>query len=637
MSQEPSHLVRADFDIDAFLQQLPGRPGVYRMFNAEQKVIYIGKAVNLKNRVTSYFRGKSHNNKTQAMVSKIASIEITITHSEAEALLLENTLIKQFMPVYNISLRDDKSYPYVFISDQHAYPALQYVRGAKHRKGRYFGPYTSAGAVRESLNLMQKIFRLRQCEDAFFSNRNRPCLQFQINRCSGPCTGEISDEAYTADVTSATLYLEGKNQTLIDGVARQMTAAAQDLQFERAAVLRDQLADLRHMQEQQHVVSERGNLDLFAVAMSSAGQCVHHLMVRNGQVTGSKNYYPKWTIVADKADLMEAFLGQFYLSGRRREIPDESVVSDLTDSLALSEAISSQTNSAYRLTHKVRGQRAKWLKLAQTNADQALHSYVANKQTQLNRMHSLQEALSLDQLPERLECFDISHSSGEATVASCVVFDQGGPKKSDYRLFNIKDVTPGDDYAAMHQALTRRYTRLKENNGVIPDILVIDGGLGQLSQAKQVLAELQLQDVYLLGVAKGETRKAGLEKLIEGWSGAEIAMSSESPALHLLQHIRDESHRFAISGHRAQRGKKRGKSALQEIEGVGPKRRQALLRQFGSLQALSKASIDEISKVRGINESLADMIYRSLRGEESWIFRYHSSFYIDHYKLRHYD
>jgi len=617
VNQEMPPAETIGFDIDAFLQQLPGRPGVYRMHNAEHKVIYVGKAVNLKNRVTSYFRGKSHNNKTQAMVSKIASIEVTITHSEAEALLLENTLIKQLMPVYNISLRDDKSYPYVFISEQHAYPALQYVRGSKQRKGRYFGPYTSAGAVRESLNLMQKIFRLRQCEDTFFSNRTRPCLQFQINRCSGPCTGEISDAAYSADVTSATLYLEGKNQTLLDGVAKQMTAAAEDLQFERAAVLRDQLADLRHMQEQQHVVSERGNLDVFAVAMSSAGQCVHHLMVRNGQVTGSKNYYPKWTIVADKADLMEAFLGQFYLSGRRREIPDESVVSDLSDSLALTEAISSQTNSAYRLTAKVRGQRAKWLKLAQTNADQALLSYIANKQTQLKRMQSLQEALNLDQMPERLECFDISHSSGEATVASCVVFDQGGPKKSDYRLFNIKDVTAGDDYAAMHQALTRRYTRLKENNGVIPDILVIDGGLGQLTQAKDVLAELQLQDVYLLGVAKGETRKAGLEKLIEGWSGAEIALSSESPALHLLQHIRDESHRFAISGHRAQRGKKRGKSALQQIDGIGAKRRQALLRQFGSLQALSKASVDEISKVRGINQSLADVIYRSLRGEDS--------------------
>ncbi len=604
------------FDIDAFLQQLPARPGVYRMLDGEQKVIYVGKAVNLKNRVTSYFRGRSHNNKTQLMVTKVVTIEVTITHSEAEALLLENTLIKQLKPPYNISLRDDKSYPYVFVSDQHTYPAMQYLRGAKHRKGRYFGPYTSAGAVRESLNLMQKIFRLRQCEDSFFSNRSRPCLQFQIRRCSGPCTGEISQQAYTADVDSAILYLEGKNQALLDGVSQQMTSAAEQLQFERAAVLRDQLADLRHMQEQQHVISERGNLDVFALAMSSAGQCVHHLMVRNGQVTGSKNYYPKWAIATQKSILINAFLGQFYLSGSRREIPDESIVSDLGEACALTEAIASQSTSAYRLTNKVRGQRAKWLKLAQTNADQALMSYVANKQTQLKRMQNLQDALQLDQLPERLECFDISHSSGEATVASCVVFDQSGPKKSDYRLFNINDVTAGDDYAAMRQALTRRYTRLKENNGVIPDILVIDGGLGQLTQAKEVLKELQLQDLYLLGVAKGETRKAGLEKLIEGWSGAEVALSSESPALHLLQHIRDESHRFAISGHRAQRGKKRGKSALQQIEGVGAKRQQALLRQFGSLHAISKASVNEITKVKGINESLAETIYRALRGEE---------------------
>ncbi len=604
------------FDIDAFLQQLPARPGVYRMLDVNHAVIYVGKAVNLKNRVTSYFRGRSHNNKTQIMVSKVASIDVTITHSEAEALLLENTLIKQLKPTYNISLRDDKSYPYVFVSAQHRYPALQYVRGSRHKKGRYFGPFTSAGAVRESLNLMQKIFRLRQCEDSFFNNRQRPCLQFQIHRCSGPCTGEISVSAYAADVNSAILYLEGKNQTLQDAIVSQMSTVSQALEFERAAVLRDQLSDLRHLQEQQHVVSERGNLDVFAVSMSSSGQCVHHLMVRNGQVTGSKNYYPKWSIVADKPDLMSAFLGQFYLTGRRRDIPDESLVSDLAEADALTEAIASQTDRHYRLTSKVRGQRAKWLKLAQTNADQALLSYVANRQTQFMRMQSLQEALHLEQLPERLECFDISHSSGEATVASCVVFDQSGPKKSDYRTFNIKDITPGDDYAAMTQALTRRYTRLKENNGIIPDILVIDGGQGQLTQAKEVLSELQLHDVYLLGVAKGETRKAGLEKLIEGWSGAEIALAPESAALHLLQHIRDESHRFAISGHRAQRGKKRSQSALQQIAGIGPKRRQSLLRQFGSLQALSKASTAEISKVQGINQALADTIYRSLRGEQ---------------------
>lgn len=604
------------FDIDAFLQQLPARPGVYRMLDASQVVIYVGKAVNLKNRVTSYFRGRSHDNKTQLMVSKVSSIEVTITHSETEALLLENTLIKQLKPTYNIILRDDKSYPYVFVSDKDDYPALQYVRGRPKRKGRYFGPYTSAGAVRESLNLMQKIFRLRQCDDSFFQNRQRPCLQYQIRRCSGPCTGEISNEAYAADVRSAILYLEGKNQTLLTEVAGQMTTAAESLEYERAAVLRDQLTDLRHLQEQQHVVSERGNLDVFAVAMSSAGQCVHHLMIRNGRVTGSKNYYPKWTIVADKADLMSAFLGQFYLTGRRHDIPDESLASDLNEGNALGEAIASKTDRPYRLTNKVRGQRAKWLKLAQTNADQALLSYVANKQTQLKRMRNLQAALQLDQLPERIECFDISHSSGEATVASCVVFDQNGPKKSDYRLFNIKDITAGDDYAAMSQALTRRYTRLKENNGIIPDILVIDGGKGQLTQAREVLSELQLQDVYLLGVAKGETRKAGLEKLIEGWSGAEIALPPESVALHLLQHIRDESHRFAISGHRAQRGKKRGKSTLQQIEGVGAKRRQALLLQFGSVQELSKASVAEISKVKGINEALADSIYKALRGED---------------------
>ncbi len=604
------------FDIDAFLQQLPVRPGVYRMLDEQSEVIYVGKAVSLKNRVSSYFRGRSHNNKTQAMVSKVASIEVTITHSEAEALLLENTLIKQLKPAYNILMRDDKSYPYVYISDQHDYPAMQYVRGRKQREGSYFGPYTSAAAVRESLNLMQKIFRIRQCEDAFFSNRQRPCLQFQIQRCSGPCTGEISQQAYRQDVLSASLYLQGKSQTLLTNLAQQMTDAAEQLEFERAANLRDQLSDLRVLQEQQHVVSERGNLDVFAVALSSAGQCVHHLMIRNGQVIGSRNYYPKWRFEASKADLLEAFLGQFYLTGRRRDIPDETLASDLQQHSALGEAISSLTDRSYRLTDRVRGQRAKWLKLAQTNADQALLSYVANKQTQLARFQELQLGLQLDELPERLECFDISHSSGEATVASCVVFDQSGPKKSDYRIFNIKDVTAGDDYAAMRQALTRRYTRLKESPSQLPDILVIDGGKGQLTQAREVLTELQLSHIFLLGVAKGETRKAGLETLIDGWSATEIALSSESSALHLIQHIRDESHRFAISGHRAQRGKKRGKSALQEVEGVGPKRRQALLRQFGSMQAVAKASMDELSKVKGINESLAESIYRALRGED---------------------
>jgi excinuclease ABC subunit C len=606
-----------DFDIDAFLQQLPSRPGVYRMLDAEGEVIYVGKAVSLKNRVTSYFRGKSHNNKTQAMVSKVARIEVTITHSEAEALLLENTLIKQLKPPYNILMRDDKSYPYVFISDQHEYPALQYVRGGKQRKGTYFGPYTSAAAVRESLNLMQKIFRIRQCEDAYFSNRQRPCLQYQIKRCSGPCTGEISQQAYQQDVKSASLYLQGKSQTLLSNLGKQMTEAAEQLEFERAANLRDQLSDLRHLQEQQHVVSQRGNLDVFAVALSSAGQCVHHLMIRNGQVIGSRNYYPKWRFEAEKADLLEAFLGQFYLSGRKRDIPDETLASDLHPDSALGEAISSLTDRSFRLTSKVRGQRAKWLQLAQTNADQALLSYVANKQTQLARFQALQEGLQLDELPERMECFDISHSSGEATVASCVVFDQSGPKKSEYRIFNIKDITAGDDYAAMHQALTRRYTRLKENPSQLPDILVIDGGKGQLTQARDVLTELQLTDIFLLGVAKGETRKAGLEKLIDGWQEREIALPTDSTALHLIQHIRDESHRFAISGHRAQRGKKRGKSALQQVEGVGPKRRQALLRQFGSMQAVAKASIDELSKVNGINQNLAETIYRALRGEDN--------------------
>jgi excinuclease ABC subunit C len=605
------------FDIDEFLKQLPLRPGVYRMFDSAGEVIYVGKAVNLKNRVTSYFRGKSHNTKTQVMVSKVVSIEITLTHSESEALLLENTLIKRLKPPYNISLRDDKSYPYLYVSNEHDFPAMQYVRGGKKRKGRYFGPYTSAGAVRESLNLMQRIFRIRQCEDAFFANRQRPCLQFQIGRCSGPCTGEISKEDYAADLRHATLYLEGKNKILLDEVSEQMHEAAENLRFETAAALRDQLGFLRQVQEQQHVVSKRGNLDIFAAASSSSGYCIHQLMVRSGRVIGSKNFYPKMGLEETKSAMLTAFLGQYYLSGQYRDLPDEVLVSDAEqEQQIIALAIAERAEHGFKVVSSVRGPRAQWLRLAQTNADQALLSYVANKQTQVARFAALQEALDLPQMPERLECFDISHSSGEATVASCVVFDQSGPKKSDYRTFNIEGITGGDDYAAMTQALTRRYTRLKENQGVMPDVLIVDGGKGQITQAIQVLSELQLQDLYVLGVAKGETRKAGFERLFNGWSGAEIALADDSSALHLLQHIRDESHRFAITGHRARRNKKRTQSSIQQIDGVGPKRRQALLSHFGGMQALAKASVDELAKVKGISPDMADNIYRSLRGED---------------------
>ena len=605
------------FDIDEFLKQLPLRPGVYRMFDSAGEVIYVGKAVNLKNRVTSYFRGKSHNTKTQVMVSKVVSIEITLTHSESEALLLENTLIKRLKPPYNISLRDDKSYPYLYVSYEHDFPAMQYVRGGKKRKGRYFGPYTSAGAVRESLNLMQRIFRIRQCEDAFFANRQRPCLQFQIGRCSGPCTGEISKEDYAADLRHATLYLEGKNKILLDEVSEQMHEAAENLRFETAAALRDQLGFLRQVQEQQHVVSKRGNLDIFAAASSSSGYCIHQLMVRSGRVIGSKNFYPKMGLEETKSAMLTAFLGQYYLSGQYRDLPDEVLVSDAEqEQQIIALAIAERAEHGFKVVSSVRGPRAQWLRLAQTNADQALLSYVANKQTQVARFAALQEALDLPQMPERLECFDISHSSGEATVASCVVFDQSGPKKSDYRTFNIEGITGGDDYAAMTQALTRRYTRLKENQGVMPDVLIVDGGKGQITQAIQVLSELQLQDLYVLGVAKGETRKAGFERLFNGWSGAEIALADDSSALHLLQHIRDESHRFAITGHRARRNKKRTQSSIQQIDGVGPKRRQALLSHFGGMQALAKASVDELAKVKGISPDMADNIYRSLRGED---------------------
>jgi excinuclease ABC subunit C len=599
--------------IASILQSLPASPGVYRMIGAKGDVLYVGKALSLRNRVSSYFQKNVSSAKTRALVDRIVNIEVTLTGSETEALLLEQTLIKELQPPYNIVLRDDKSYPYVFISEGEPYPRLAFHRGAKKAKGRYFGPYPSSQAVRESLYVMQKLFRVRQCEDNFFRNRERPCLQYQIKRCRGPCVGLVSPEEYAQDVSHTVLFLEGRSDEITGDLIAQMNTAADRLDFEAAALYRDQLTALRRLQEQQFVTRSSGQADVWAVAAQPGGVCVQVLFVRDGRVLGSKSFHPNMFGETSALEILGEFLPSFYLrSGGGLDLPDEIIVGEaLPDSGALCEAIRSVHGRDVAIKHRVRETRQAWLQLARLNADQGLVTWMANR-TQLGvRFSSLQEALGLDAPVSRMECFDISHSMGEATVASCVVFDSAGPRKRDYRLFNIEGITPGDDYAAMEQALTRRYQRLKGGEGVMPDILFIDGGKGQLSQAVAVLGGLGVEGVLLVGIAKGEGRKPGLETL-HFVDGADLQLPADSPALHLIQHIRDEAHRFAITGHRARRGKQRNRSSLEDIPGVGPKKRRDLIQHFGGMQELARASIKDLATAPGISLRLAEAIYDAL-------------------------
>lgn len=604
------------FDAKRFLSNVTRKTGVYVMLDAAGEVLYVGKAKNLRNRLSSYFRASGLTSKTMALVSRIAQIEVTVTASEGEALLLEQNLIKENKPPYNILLRDDKSYPYIYLSD-HRHPRLSLHRGSKRGKGQYFGPYPSASAVRESLNWLQKVFKVRQCEDSYYRNRSRPCLQYQIGRCTGPCVNMVSDEDYQRDVHHTALFLQGKNSDLLAEMADEMEAHAANLEFEKAAELRDRITYLQQVQANQCIEGESGDLDIVAGVLNAGVCCIQLLYVRKGRVLGSRSYFPKSRLEEGVESHVEAFLAQHYLTGSgAMEIPREVIVNvELPDATLLAGGLSERAGRQVAVSHRVRSHRAKWLNLAVTAAEQNLRNRLAASESMLGRYQALADALELEEPPQRLECFDISHSSGEATVASCVVFDSNGPLKSDYRRMNIDDIAAADDYAAMRQALTRRYKRVTAGEIPMPDVLFIDGGKGQLNQAKEVMAELGVDNLLMVGVAKGADRRAGLEVLIRSDDGREVTLPDNSPALHLIQHIRDESHRFAVTGHKARRDKARRTSGLEAIPGVGAKRRRELLRHFGGLQGVKAASIGDLSRVPGISDKLARDIYEGLRSE----------------------
>ena len=584
------------------------------MYAHDQSHLYIGKAKNLKKRLASYFRSDVSNPKTRLLVSKIARIDVTVTHTETEALILERNLINVNRPPYNVIFRDDKSYPYIRLS-KHPYPRLSFYRGNRNNDNQYYGPFPSSQSVRDSLNLLQKMFKVRQCEDSFFKNRSRPCLQHQIGRCSAPCVKLISKEDYDDSVRQSIMFLQGKSDSLGEELQQKMQAASDSLEFEAAAVYRDQIGQLRRVQEKQYVEGKRGNIDILGAALQAGNACVQLLFVRQGRILGSRSFYPRAGIAESSNDILEAFIAQHYLSGAEKanNLPSEIITSVALELASeLSEASQTLYGQTLTITHSVKAGRARWLAMAQQTAEQNLLAKLHSKQQIEQRFEALQNALNLDELPQRIECFDISHSSGESTVASCVVFQHSGAKKSDYRKFNIEDITPGDDYAAMKQALSRRYTRLKKGEGKMPDILLIDGGKGQMTQALEVLTELQIDEVLIIGVAKGTTRKPGLETLFVGRHENAVTLKSDDPALHLIQQIRDEAHRFAITGHRARRDKSRRSSPLEEIAGVGPKRRQQLLKHFGGWQEIDRASVEDLVKVPGISKKIAQDIYAAL-------------------------
>lgn len=602
--------VEPAFDSAETVSNLPHLPGVYRMLNAAGEVLYVGKARDLKKRVASYFqKTASLAPRIRLMVEQVRGLETTVARSEAEALLLENNFIKSLNPRYNILYRDDKSYPYLVLTG-HRFPRLGFHRGALDKVHHYFGPFSNAGAVRESIRLMQKIFRLRTCEDTVFANRSRPCLLYQIRRCTGPCVGLIDEAGYADDVRSAELFLQGREDEAVSRLEERMRLAAERQAYEQAALFRDQIRSLSKVRETQFVSSSYG-VDADIVALASAGGliCVNLVVVRGGQHRGDKSFFPQNARDDDEQSALEAFLEQHYVD---RDVPPSIILNREVDTTALAELLSQQAGVSVQFNSNPSGERRVWLRMAEKNAELAIAQRIAAHATQENRLTALQLALGLGDNIQRIECFDISHTMGEATVASCVVYDHASMQSSEYRRYNIAGIEPGDDYAAMRQVLDRRYRKIVEGEGRLPDLILIDGGKGQVSAAWQILGELGLSDLPMIGVAKGEERKPGLEQLIFPERSEPVRLAADNPGMHLIQQIRDEAHRFAISGHRNRRAKARNQSTLEEIDGIGTKRRQRLLSRFGGLKGVASASIEELAQVEGISRELAEKIYQRL-------------------------
>lgn len=598
-------------DIERFLTNLSQHPGVYQMLDKSGKVLYVGKAKNLKKRVASYFSQRSKDIKTQTLLKYVDDIDITVTHSESEAVLLECNLIKKHSPRFNVLLRDDKSYPYILITIEHPFPRIDLYRGPRKKNALYFGPYPSASSVRETISILQKIFRIRTCRDHYFATRTRPCLLYQLERCTGPCVGLISQEEYAHQIELAILFLDGKSDQVIEELQKKMESAAQTFDYEHAALFRDQINRLRQIQDRQYVHVNQGNADIIGFANQAGVVCVQLLSIRNGQLLGSRAYFPNVPAHSDNDEILFAFLTQHYFSddSHIESIPQEILLDlELTENDLLTKVLSEQAKHKVELHRPIRGEKRKWVEMATTSAKQSLSTHLFAKTNMEERLRALQEVLEMSQVPQRMECFDISHTMGELTVGSCVVFDQTGPVKSDYRRFNIENVTPGDDIAAMKQLILRRFKRLQKDHGRLPDIVLIDGGKTQLAAAEQMLQELNITSVEVVGVSKGPDRKPGFET-IHSRKKNPYHLPPDSQALHLIQQIRDEAHRFAITGHRNRRDKKRSQSTLELIPGIGAKRRRDILRYFGGIQGVAHASLDELAKVPGISRSLAERIF----------------------------
>ena len=601
---------QAEFDGKAFAAGLSTAPGVYRMYAADDALLYVGKAGALRKGVASYYNCSSKSARILSMLSQVVRMDVTVTRTEAEALLLENQLIKSLTPRYNVLLRDDKSYPYVLLTREE-WPRIAFHRGARAVPGRYFGPYPSVIAVRETLNLMQKLFRIRNCEDSVFRNRSRPCLQYQIGRCSGPCVGLVPEADYAESVRQAGLFLDGRSDELTKELTQAMEQASVALEFERAARLRDLVASIRTLQARQYVDGHAADLDVLACAMQGSQACVLLLAFRDGRNLGTRTFFPKTNGEDSAEEVLGAFVSQYYAE---QPAPQEIVLDrEIPDAELIEHALAASAGRKVQIKWNVRTERAGYLELAKRNAEISLTTELTSRNAQTARSEALKELLGLSDVAKRIECFDISHTMGEATVASCVVFDANGAVRSQYRRYNITGITPGDDFAAMHQAVERRFRRAVEEGGVMPDVLLIDGGAGQLAQAQAALADLGVTGVTLVGVAKGVERRAGHETLVLP-DGRELRPGAASPALQLIQQVRDEAHRFAITGHRGKRQKARMTSKLEDIPGIGPRRRASLLKHFGGLAGLKAAGVDEISRVEGVNAALAERIYANLHG-----------------------